>query len=308
MNNNAGTSSLTREYLTVLLEHRSIVALCCCVLTLMLSFYGIIAGVIKTITILEEDGFVSFIYFTMLSNTFAAISMAFIFPYTVEGIRKKRFTLPKWVTVIHYMATTSIAIMFIFVLAFMSWSSPENAFGGPNLVTHIFCPILILTSFFQMEHGYIYSWKERLLGILPFFIYLVVYTIETTVIGETRGGWPDIYQIKAHLSPALAIPVLLLFAFCISTAISLFSNFLTKKRKKKMFRYWNENLDPVEVKIEAYAMGRMAGQYGEKNNIQIPYDILMDLAARYHVETEDLMKAFVKGFLTEFKERKLFSN
>ena len=140
----------SKEYLTVLLKRRSAVALCCVILTLMLAFFGIIEGVNRTITVLKENGFVSFIYYTMFSNTFAVLAVAFVFPFTVEGIRNKRFILPKWVAVMHYLAATSIAITIVFVFAFMSWASPENAFGGANFVTHIICPVLILITFFKL--------------------------------------------------------------------------------------------------------------------------------------------------------------
>ena len=299
---NAKKDSQSKEYLTVLLKRRSVIALCCVILTMMLAFFGIIEGVNKTITVLKENGFVSFIYYTMFSNLFAALAVAFVFPFTIEGIRNKRFLLPEWVAVIHYLAATSIAITMIFVLAFMSWASPENAFGGANFVTHIICPVLILISFFQMENGHLYKWKDWLVGIIPFSIYLVIYLIEVVVIGESNGGWPDIYQIQEYISPALAVPILLLFAFAVSAAIALLSNYLTKKRRKKMYQLWQENMDPVEVRIEAYGIGRMAGRSREINSIRIPFDILKYIADKYHLKIEDLMKPFIKGLLMELKE------
>ena len=300
---NDGKAVQIREYLTLLLKRRSVIALCCGILTLMLSFFGIIAGVSKTVAVLHENGFTSFTYYTMASNTLAALSVAFVLPYTVEGIRKKRFTLPKWVAVIHYIATTSIAVMMVFVIFFISWASPVDAFGETNIVLHVFCPLLILISFFQMENGHLYSLKDRLFGIIPFGVYVVIYTIEVVVVGEANGGWHDIYHITEYISPILAIPFLLLLAFGTGTAIALASNFLTKKRHNKMYMLWHEDLDPIEVRIEAYGFGRMVGRYSEKNNIQIPYDILMNLAQMYHLETEDLIKPFFKGLLIELKER-----
>ena len=293
----------SKEYLTVLLKRRSAVALCCGILTLILAFYGIVAGIDKTITELKANGFVSFTYYTMVSNTLAALSAAFVLPYAVEGIRKKRFTLPKWVAVTHYLAATSIAVMMVFVLAFMSWAAPEAAFGGSNLVTHIFCPVLILISFFQMENGHLYLWRDRLVGILPFTVYMVVYLIEVILIGQSNGGWPDIYRIQEFLSPALAIPLLLLLAFGVSTAIALLSNCLTNRRRVMMYRLWQEDLDPVEVRIEAYGIGRLAGQNSEINDIWFPYDILKHLADRYHLNIGELTKPFVTGLLIELKER-----
>ena len=299
----AQKGSHSKEYLTVLLRRRSAVALCCVVLTLMLAFFGVIEGVNRTTTVLKENGFASFVYYTMFSNTFAALAVAFAFPFTVEGIRNKRFILPKWVALMHYLAATSIAITMVFVLAFMSWASPENAFGGANFVTHIICPALILITFFQMENGHVYVWKDWLIGIVPFSIYLVVYLIEVFVIGESNGGWPDIYQIQEFASPALAVPALLLLAFAVSAAIALFSNRLTNRRKAKMYRLWQEDMDPIEVRIEAYGIGQMAGRSSEKNIILIPYDILKYLADRYHLKIEDLMNPFITGLLIELKER-----
>ena len=123
------------------------------------------------------------------------------------------------------------------------------------------------------------------------------------VIGEANGGWPDIYCIREYLSPFLAVPLMLLFAFGISTAVGLLSNSLTKKRSKKIYMLWQEDLDPIEVRTEAYGLGRMASRQGEKNSVQIPFDILNVLAERFHLETEELMKPFGKGMLIGFRER-----
>ena len=292
-----------REHLTVLQRRRSIIALCCGILTLILSFYGIIAGVNRMTAVFHKNGFTSFTYYTMLSNAFAALSIAFVFPYTVEGIRKKRFSMPAWVAVVHFTATITITITMVFVLGFISWADPNEAFGGANLVTHVLCPPLILISFFQIESGYLFTWRDRLLGIIPFSLYLIVYAVEVMVIGEANGGWEDLYQIRKHLSPYLAIPLLLLLAFSVSVAVALLSNCFTKKRSEKIYRLWPEDPDPVEVRIEAYGFGRMAGLYGEENSIGIPYDILKELAERYHLKSEDLMKPFVKGLLIELDEK-----
>ena len=292
-----------REYLTVLLRRRSVIALFCVILTLALAFYGIIAGVNKTNTVLHENGFKSFIYYTMLSNALAALSAAIVFPFAVEGIRNKRFIMPKWAALMHYTSTTTIAITMVFVFAFISWASPEDAFGGANLVTHAICPPLIILSFFQIESGHVFTWKDRLIAIIPCASYTIVYYFEVVVVGDGNGGWPDIYHVCEYMPPALAIPAVLLLAFSVSTAVAWLSNLLTKKRKKKMFLLWKKDLDPVEVKIEAYGMGIKAAQYNEDNNIHIPYDILTALAKRYDMDDEDLIQPFVKGMMTEFYDR-----
>ena len=292
-----------REYLTLLLRRRSLIALCCVILTLILAFYGIIEGVNKTTIVLHENGFMSFIYYTMVSNAFAALSAAFVFPFAVEGVRKKRFILPKWVALMHFTATVTIAVTMVFVLAFMSWASPDDAFGGSNFVTHVICPLLILVSFLQIETGRLFTWGDRLIGIAVCFVYLAVYVIEVAIVGEAHGGWPDIYRVCEFTSPALAIPAFLLLAFGVSTAVALISNRITKKRNKKTYLLWKDDLDPIEVRIEAFGMGRAAARSDEDNNVQIPYDILTTLSVRYGVDREELMRAFVKGLTFEQRDR-----
>ena len=293
----------SREYMVSLYRKRSVIALCCCIISLMLAFYALIASVIKTVETLGINGFHSFIYFTLISNTLAALSTAFVFPFAVEGVQKKRFTLPRWVAVFHYLATTSVVIVMAFTFAFISWAAPKSAFGGPNLYLHVFCPALILISFFQMENEHIYTVKDRLIGCVPFFVYIVVYYIEVVLIGEANGGWADIYYICENLPPLLAVPLVLLFGFCVSTLIALLSNRLTRKRKAEMFQYWKEDTDPVEVLIEAYGLGRMTGLSGEKNSIQIPFDILEQLAEKYKLNPDDLVRPFVTGLRNGLKER-----
>ena len=70
-----------------------------------------------------------------------------------------------------------------------------------------------------------------------------------------------------------------------------------------MYSFWRGDMDPIEVRIEAFGIGRMAAQSGENNNMQIPYDILTNLAQKYGLDTEDLIKPFVKGLLTELEDR-----
>lgn len=290
------TTSRCREYLTNFYKRRSIIALCSGLFTLILSFYAIIAGVIRTVETLGINGFSSFFYFTMISNTLAAFSVAFVIPFAVDGIKRKNFVLPKWVAEFNYISATSITIMLVFVLFFMSWASPYDAFGGSiNIILHVFCPTFILLSFFQIENKYIYSIKDCFIGCLPFFIYIIIYFIEVVLIGEENGGWKDLYRIQEFTSPLLAIPLLLLFGFFISWLIAMISNYLTKKREERMFLNWKKDINPLEAKIEAYGLGNMIGQKINEDNMLIPLDILDYLAQKSNTKTEDLIKSYIVG-------------
>lgn len=284
-----------RDYVTNLFKRRSIIALCSGIITLIFAFYGINAGMFRTIEVMKVNGFYSFIFYTMLSNTFAAFSVIMIIPFAVEGIKRKCFILPKWIAVLHYISATTIAIMMLFVLAFMSWASPDDAFGGNNFIIHVICPILILLSFFQIENGYTYSLKNFFMACVPFYIYVCIYSIKVFLIGEANGGWPDIYQIQEYMSPIFSVPILLLFGFCVSWLVAVIFNFLTKKREEKRYLYWNNDLEPVEAKIEAYGLGNMMSKIKDENSIVIPLDILNYIAKKSHLNTEDLIKSYITG-------------
>lgn len=297
------TTIRSRDYLTNLFRRRSVIALCGGICALVLGFYGIIAGVIRNVEVAGKNGFFSFIYFTMISNTLAAFSMAFVIPFAVEGIKTRRFVLPKWVAVLNYISATSIAIIMLFTITFMSWVSPADAFDGINLVMHIFCPILILIAFFQIENGYIYSRKDCFTGCIPCFIYAIVYFIQVVIIGEANGGWPDIYHLQEHMPPMIAIPLMMLFALIVSWIVAIISNQLTKKREKKMFLHWDSDIDSIEAKIEAYGLGNMMSQVRDENSIIIPLDILKHLAKKSHINTEDLINPYIGGLMNSQKEK-----
>ena len=293
----------SHDYLTNFFRHYSIIALCSGICSLIFAFYGIIAGVIRTVERMKVNGFFAFAFFTMIANILAALSIAFVIPFAVEGIKKKRFVLPKWVAIFHYISTTSVAIMLVFVLSFISWSSPYDAFGDSNLFTHVFCPILILISFFQIENRYIYTIKDCFIACIPLYIYEFVYYIEVALIGEANGGWKDIYHVQEHLSPVIAISSLMLLGFVTSYIIAVISNYLTKKRENKMFHYWNKkDIDPIEAKIEAYGLGSAVNKIKDENNIMIPIDILDYLSKKSNVNRDELIKSYITGFICSQKE------
>ena len=292
-----------REYMTRLFGRRSVIALCCGILTLILSFYGMIAGVLRETDQGVVCGFSAFMYFTMIANLMAAVSAAFVIPCAVEGIRRKRFIVPGWVAVAQYISTCSIGIVMAFVLVVVSWTNPKEAFGGPNLYLHVFCPVLILIAFFQMENEYILTGRDWLIGCIPFTVYACVYFIEVALIGEARGGWPDLYHVTECLSPALAYPLMILLGVGVCSLIAVFFNFITKKRTEKTYRFWTGDTDPIEARIEAYGLGRMAGLKGEKGSLQVPLDLLGHLAEKCKLDMGTLIRPYITGYLNGLREK-----
>ena len=77
-----------------------------------------------------------FRYFTTLANMITALAASFLIPFAINGIRKKRFVTPKWLSMLHYMGTVSTTLILVFALVFILPFDPEFAIGGSNLFLH----------------------------------------------------------------------------------------------------------------------------------------------------------------------------
>lgn len=302
--NNELTSIQNREYITGFMRRRSIIALCAGIIELAGVFCGIILGLGRTARFSGDNLISAYIYFTMISNSLAAIAVAFSIPFAVEGIKTKRLILPRWVTVLMFISASSIAIVPLMVFSFMRWVPSDLAFGDGGVFTHIMCPLLVILSFFQIESGHRYTLSECVLACIPFNLYMIVYYIMVFLIGPDNGGWQDIYSIGEHINPLFVIPIGMILSFVISLIISKISNTLSENRKNNRFRYWTRDIEPVEVLVEAYGLGIMVSENIEQGTIQVPYDILEELARRYGIDPSKLAKAFFTGFEIGIKKNK----
>ena len=119
-----------KEYLISLYHSRSVVALVAAVL----AFCIIMIAVMVKLLVYASASENRLHFFTVLSNLLAAVGASFMIPYAVEGIRKKRFTLPRWLIVFQYAGATCVAITFVVSIAVIcprrgSPQSPGRIFG-----------------------------------------------------------------------------------------------------------------------------------------------------------------------------------
>ena len=290
-----------KQYLITLQARNSRTALIACVITLFFALYGIAGGLV----LYAYNGDVAkelFRYFTVDSNLLTALGAGMLIPFAVEEIRKKRFSYPKWAAMIHYSGTICTTMTMVFALCFISWYNPELAFGGYNILLHIVCPAMVLISFFQVESHYHYSIKDVLLCMSPIAVYAVVYIFNVVILGEANGGWPDIYMLTAVLPVPVTLAGMLLMAFGIAMAIRAVYHRLGDKRTEKMIGSWDDDMDPVEIRIEMYGLGRHAGHHEDWNYAVLPLDLIGMLEEKYHIKKEELIRAYTRGLLDAQKE------
>ena len=76
-----------------------------------------------------------------------------------------------------------------------------------------------------------------------------------------------------------------------------------KKRNEALTAAWNDEMDPVEIRIEMYGLGRYAGHHEDRSYAVLPLDLVDLLAERFGIGKEDLIRRYIKGLLDGQKER-----
>ncbi len=292
---------MRKHYMIGLYKTRSIIALIACLTALFCSMYGIIFGLI----LYAKDGVAPaelFRYFTVDINFVTALGAGMLAPFAVEGIRKKRFSCPRWAARIYYIGTSCISLVMFFVLFVISWTDPAMAFGGANFFLHVICPIMIVLSFFFIESNYRYTLKDALLCMIPVLIYGVVYFVEVALIGEENGGWPDYYSFTVYAPVAVSAVAMLTIMFGMAYLIGRIANRISKYRLDRLEKgLWDQDVSPVEIKIELFGLGRYLGRHEDTCNATLPLDIIELIANKYGLDKEELLRAYLKGLMDGFR-------
>ena len=283
-----------RQYMVRLQRWRSIAALCACSVTLIATLASIGYALVRYMRLGWQPSDY-FRYFTTLSNILTAFAAAFIIPYAINGIRKKYLIYPHWLSIMHFAGTVGVSLTFLFTMAFILPANSTFAVGNENLFLHVICPIAVLISFLMVESGRGLTKTAALVSTIPAFVYSLVYLVLVVFVGESQGGWEDLYQLNTFIPIYISLPLMWLLTAGIAFSLRLLFNRISRRRRARMLFSWGEELDPVEVNIEIYGLGRFYGLHGEKNGLDIPYDILEDLANKYHMDVYSMIRVYVKG-------------
>ena len=158
-------------------------------------------------------------YFTTNSNILAAVSALMILPFAIEGIRKKRFSCPRWAAMLHYAGTICTTLTMIFAVCFISWNDPTFAFG-------------------------------------------------------------------------------------VAMAIRAVYHRFGQRRRTQLMKRLSEEMDPVEIRIELYGLGRYMGMHEDEHFTVLPLDIIRMPGERFRLTEEELIRPYNRGLLDARKERR----
>ena len=295
------TSSSKKEYLISLYHTRSIIALAAGVLVVCLAMTAV-ASKIMVYAYAEEN---RLHYFTIQSNILAAAGAAFLIPYAIEGIRKKRFTLPRWLVVFHYTCASCAAITFVAALVIILPVRGLTAVTGTDFWLHLIVPVCNVILFQSLETGISLKRRDTLIALIPYWLYIIVYFIEVYVIGKENGGWSDFYMTQNFFPMWISLILMLVLGFAVASCLRMVQNRRAAQSRNRITRLWPEDMEPQEVLIEAFGLGRYMGAHCDASDLVVPVDIFTMLEERYGVGLDALTKAYIKGSLDAMKGRNL---
>lgn len=156
--------------------------------------------ILRDSDLLEAGGWVSFRYFTMLSNVLAAIAAALVAAFDAKALISDEEKIPRWVLILKYAGTVAVTLTFVTVVVFLGPMVEAMGHGyfklfqNENFFLHFLSPILAIISFVCFEQIENFKFTETLYGVIPTILYSFAY-LPMVVIGKENGGWPDFYML-----------------------------------------------------------------------------------------------------------------
>jgi hypothetical protein len=288
---------MNKDFLIDFNRRRSILALLAAVIGAIFYQVSIYGGVVMFAQ--EGISFKLFRYFTIISGCYGLIVTIMLIPFAINGLINKRFTYNHWMALLHYSTAICTSVVFIFALCFISFYDPILAFGGYNFNLHFICPVMILISFMLVESHTYLTVKDSLICIIPIITYSLIYFYNVVII----HNWDDLYNFNTYLPFYISMPLVYLYVFLIADGLRRLNNFKNKHLRKTLTRAWNNDVDEVAIKIDIYGLGRYIGLHGEKNSINMNFDVLYELSKAYDVKLEELATVYAKGVIDGEREK-----
>ena len=158
----------------------------------MLNLLIIFLEMIGFVFAFSNHGWSALIYYTELSNILLFVAAMFYVCYTVWDLQGQKIKMPRYVPLLKYAATLSVAITFIVVITVLSWATKYSLWTlltqQSMLFHHTLCPILAILSFLFFEK-YHFKKSDALIAMSFTLLYAVV-TIFFNLIGELVGPYP----------------------------------------------------------------------------------------------------------------------
>lgn len=286
---------------------RCIFALVMSSLVFACTFIGVVQGLLAIPTALTpERGGKIFKLFTVNSNLVAALGAGAMIPFAVDGVKKMRYSIPKWVTRLHFAGTICVTLTMVFAFAVILPAHGESAVSGMNFWLHACCPIFNILLFIFIDSERRLALKDSFICLAPFVVYACLYIVMVAVLGEENGGWRDIYNLLRYMPLYVALPVMFALVFGISELLRLLHNRVTRARKLRTAKYVIRNISDkthAEILDDAEKMGEYFQGRRDNKEIVVPRELLALYAQKFgDGDVDELCRRFLAGALREIAD------
>ena len=266
---------------------RCIVGLAICLIVIFLTMFSLtlnIANYYNDVT--PEAGIGTLRMYTTLSNILATLAASICIPFQIDGLRKNKYKLPRWVVEVMLVGAVGVFLTFFVAITFISITNGFTyaMFFHSNLFMHTLNPIFITLLFTVAVSDWKIKFSRAFIAIIPTFIYAFVYFIMVCVV----KAWRDHYQIVDVMPWPISFILIMAISFGIAQLLMFLHNSMNKTVNKNIERYYKESPDYEFEKI-TYAIAKLAKEesafYSEGDDIYIPVDIIKMLSDRYNTST-----------------------
>ena len=248
----------------------------------------------------DHMGLRTFCMFTVNSNILVAAAMAMVLPYTLDGLRKHNYHLPRWIVVLVYAGVTAVSLTFLISLCVLA---PVKGFvlifTGSRFLLHGICPFLAFLAFCFCMSEQRLTFLDSLLALIPVLIYSTLYYIMVAVIGEDRGGWNDFYGFLTRLPAWIPLSLILPITFVIATVIRILHNRSFRLRQEREAGFCKEAFENADIRKLVAAMARNHSSSVKMRDILIPTRVISIMLenSKGDCTLEELCAIYLKEYL-----------
>ena len=169
-----------------------------------------------------EAGIGTLRMYTTLSNILATLAASICIPFQIDGLRKNKYKLPRWVVEVMFVGTVGVFLTFLVAVSFISITNGfyYAMFFHSNIFMHTLNPIFITLLFTVAVSDWKIKFNRAFFTIIPTFIYAFIYFIMVCVV----KSWRDHYQIVNVMPWPITFILIMLIAFSISLLLMFLHN------------------------------------------------------------------------------------
>lgn len=203
--------------------------------TVIITINGVIKGPSEGQVGENMTGINYFKPYTIDSNVLLAIASLLMITFLLIKVAKKN-DLPSWLIKFYYVATTSIVLTFLTVIAFLfptiwineGFNKAASLFLKDMFFFHVSNPIVAVISLFLLRKEKL-TFIDNFIAVIPMFIYSIVYVTNVAIL----NNWTDFYGFTFGGKNYL-IPIVLITMYGVIYLIGLvFRNTYNKIGNKK---------------------------------------------------------------------------